>query len=197
MRPMSTGVQRFCAIVLALVALWLAYWVLIHWWLVAPLQDIVQEEALLQASYQRYTTLAAQRGAIQAQLDSKQRNPLPPGSLLKADSEQAATAQVMQLVFERLASSPASGIPCTLMNRLPQAAQTAGELLRVRVDVDLECGIESLAGTLYRLENESPMLKVAAFNLRQLQALRPGQGRLGVKLQVIGFMEQVKVENHD
>ena len=61
-------------------------------------------------------------------------------------------------------------------------------------------GIESLAATLHRLENEAPYLRVDALNIRRTEppAAVPEQaGRLAVQVQVSGYLSAVEVAAHE
>lgn len=192
----SRLVQRFCAIALVAIVGLFIYMALIHWWLVAPLQQVADDEGLLLASYQRFAALEAQRSMIQTRLEKVRQHPLPMGSLLVANGPEAAMAQLMQLVSERISRTPASGLACSLMNRLPRPNEQMGQLLRIQMDVELECGIESLAQTMHRLESEPPYLKVEAFSIRSMGAAMhapTSHGRLAVRLQVSGFLGATEV----
>lgn len=188
--------QRGSAVVLTAMAMVVAYFGLIHWWLVAPLQHIWEEEQALRSAYKRYAPLQAQRSVIQARLEETRQRPFPDGSFLAAGTAEAATAQLMQLVSSRTAPKTESGLDCSIKNRLPQSAEEAGEVLKIRVDVELECGIESLAKTLYRMETEPPFLKVDALSVQRIRPLsgsRPGQSQLAVRLQVSGYLRKTEV----
>lgn len=197
---LTRGMQRACAIILALSSVLLAYLVLVHWWLVAPLQQMAEEEQLLQASYQRFAALEAQRDVMQARLSAVREQPLHSDSLLGGSEPQAGSAQLMQLVAERVSLQPATGLACSVLNREPQPAQAQGQLMVVRVSVDLECGIESLAATLHRFENEPPYLRVDALNIRRSEqpAAAPEQaGRLTVQVQVSGYLSVAQDAAHE
>lgn len=197
MKTLSPTAQRVCAVALALLAAVLAWWLLVQWWLLAPLAQISEEQTTLQAAHQRYAALEAQRDNVQRQLAALEQQPLPAGSLLTASSPEAATAQVMQLIVERALPAADSGLACSVVNRLPQTPSPAGGLVRVGVQAELECGIESLAAMLYRLENTTPYLKVDAFEIRRGQPAGPGQERLNVRLQVSGLLASAKEASHD
>ncbi|MFL7963371.1 type II secretion system protein GspM [Pseudomonas kielensis] len=192
--------QRFYAIALVVLVGILLYWVLLHWWFIAPLQQMAEEEEILQASHQRFSTLEAQRGFIQAQLESVTRRPLSDEGLLTTGEPEVATAQLMQLVSERLSLGPVTGIACTVLSRTPQTAIQDGQLLQVKVNVDMECGIESLAGTLYRLESEQPYLVVDTLSIQRTPnstEAQDQQGRLAVKMQVSGLLSAMQVAGHE
>ncbi|WP_207281723.1 type II secretion system protein GspM [Pseudomonas sp. FW300-N2F2] len=192
--------QRFYAIALVILMGTFLYWVLLHWWFIAPLQQMAEEVEVLQVSYQRFSTLEAQRGFIQAELESVTRRPLPSEGLLTADEPEVATAQLMQLVSERLSLEPATGIACTVLSRSPQTATPNGQLLQIKVNVDMECGIESLAGTLHRLESEQPYLVVDTLSIQRAPnstGAQDQQGHLVVKMQVSGLLSAMQAAGHE
>ncbi|WP_420232917.1 type II secretion system protein GspM [Pseudomonas sp. ABY48] len=192
--------QRFYAIALVVLMGTFFYWALLHWWFIAPLQQMAEETEILQVSYQRFSTLEAQRGFIQAELESVTRRPLPSEGLLTADEPEVATAQLMQLVSERLSLEPATGTACTVLSRSPQTATPNGQLLQIKVYVDMECGIESLAGTLHRLESEQPYLVVDTLSIQRAPNSteeQDQQGRLAVKMQVSGLLSAMQVAGHE
>lgn len=192
--------QRFYAITLVVLMGILLYWVLLHWWFIAPLQQMAEEAEILQASYQRFSTLEAQRGFIQHQLESVTRRPLSDEGLLTAGEPEVATAQLMQLVSERLSLGPVTGIACSVLSRTPQTATPHGQLLQIKVNVDLECGIESLAGTLHRLESEQPYLVVDTLSIQRAPnstEAQDQQSRLAVKMQVSGLLSAMQAAEHE
>ncbi|MDF3202952.1 type II secretion system protein GspM [Pseudomonas sp. 1912-s] len=195
---MQMGQQRQRVLAISLVFIFgvFFYISLIHWWLVAPLMDMADEDVVLQASYQRYMTLEAQRGPVQSRLEALQQLSVPSVGLLNPGGPEVAIAQLMQLVLERLSSTPSSGVACTVLNRTPLAATADNSLIKVRVNVDLECGIESLAGTLHKLEGEMPYLTVETLSVQRRGAI-PGtslqDNRLTVKMQISGFQAMTQV----
>lgn len=194
------GLQRLSAVALVAAALIAVYLGLIHWWLVAPLQHIAEEEQTLRSAYLRYATLEAQRSFIQTRLEETRQRPLPKGSFLVASGAEAATAQLMQLISSRIAPNPESGLSCSIKNRLAQAAQQAGEVLKIRVDVELECGVESLTKTLYRMETEPPFLTIDALSIRRvgsMTAQSTASGALAVQLQISGYLSNTEVTIHE
>ena len=192
--------QRFYAIALAVLAGILLYWILLHWWFIAPLQQMAEEKRVLQTTYQRYSTLEAQRGSIQAQLESITRRSLPVEGMLAEGEPEVASAQLMQLISDRLSLAPATGVVCSILNRTPQTTSPDGPFLRIKVNVDMECGIESLAGTLHRLESEQPYLVVETLSIQRTPdstEAQAQQGRLVVKMQVSGLLSAKQAAEHE
>lgn len=195
MRFFSKHAQRFFALFLAALTFWLIWKMLLQWWLLDPFLRIGEEESVLQIAHQRYSVVAAQGPLIKSRLAESEQNVAPPGSLLNAKSPEEATAQVMQIIAERVLPASTHGLPCIVINRLPERPSQSGSLVRIRVQAELECGIQSLAATLYRLENNAPFLKVEAFEIRRLESGVAGQGRLSIRMQLSGLLVKPKAAN--
>jgi general secretion pathway protein M len=198
--PLSRDAQRLCALALAAGVLALACMGL-HGWFVAPLQRIAEEEQLMQLAHQRFARLVAQREAIKAQLEAAGERSVAEDGLLSGRAPEAAQAQSMQLVVDRLALQPASGPPCSVLNRSPGPLQAQGQLLRITLDVQLECGAEALASTLHRLESERPYLQVQALSVRRQGPMRmdgeAASGLLSVQVQLAGYLRGGEGGEHD
>ncbi|MGY2413095.1 type II secretion system protein GspM [Pseudomonas pergaminensis] len=197
---LSSRLQKCFAIALAMLAGVVLYFFLIHWWVVAPWQRIDEEEHALRASYQRFSALVAQREELQARLDLQRQRPLSSRGLLTAREPEVAMSQLMQLVSERLSLEPATGVACSVLNRVPQIGASDGPLIPVALSVDLECGIESLTGTLHRLESEPPYLLIDTLSIRRLvsqDTVQSSSGRLSVKMQVRGYLSVSSVVDHE
>lgn len=195
MMPLARQSQRFLALFLFALAIWLIWKVLLQWWLLDPFLQIEEEESALQTAHQRYGLIAAQRGLIQSRLTTLEQHPVSPGSLLNAKSPEEATAQVMQIIGERIQPASAHGLPCVLINRLTEPSIQSGIFDRVGVQAELECGMESLAATLYRFENIAPFLRVEALEIHRLESGLSGQGRLSIRVKLSGLLVRPKAIN--
>ncbi|MCM8915450.1 type II secretion system protein M [Pseudomonas inefficax] len=197
---LSSNARRFSAVALAAALLMLVYGLTFHPWVVGPMLKINEEEALLRASYQRFTRLEAQREAVKARLDAETQAPLAEGSLLTGPEPEAAQAQLMQLVVDRLDLQPSSGLPCSALNRLPKPVARQGQLRRIVVDAELQCGPQALATTLHKLESETPFLLVEHMDIRRLpqeQSEGPALHRLAINLQLVGYLGQTEGQVHE
>ncbi|HTH67211.1 MAG TPA: type II secretion system protein GspM, partial [Rhodanobacter sp.] len=61
MAALSPRDSRVAAILLLLLALGLAYFVLLHWWFVAPLQQVRSEMVDLRDTHSRYAAAIAEK----------------------------------------------------------------------------------------------------------------------------------------
>lgn len=195
MMPLARRPQRFLALFLFVSAVWLIWKVLLQWWLLDPFLQIVEEESALQVAHQRYGTIAAQREFTQSRLTALEQHPVPPDSLLNAKSPEEATAQVMQIIAERIQPAPDHGLPCVVINKLTEPSIQSGVFDRVRVQAELECGIEALAAMLYRFENKAPFLEVESLEVHRLESGLSGQGRLSIRVKLSGLLVRPKAVN--
>ena len=125
---LTRGAQRAGAILLALLSLLLAYFGLVHWWLVAPLQQMAEEEHLLQASYQRFAALEAQREVMQARLGAVREQPLHSDSLLSGTEPQAGSDVGALRTRAERAGGPASGGRSVSLARRGRRRTRAGDV---------------------------------------------------------------------
>lgn len=197
---LSANTRRFSAVALAFGLIMMLYGLTINPWFVEPILRMNEEETLLLLSYQRFTQLEAQRETIKLRLDAVSESPLAEVSLLTGPEPEAAQAQLMQLVVDRLDLKPGSGLPCSVLNRVPKLVTKQGQLSRVVVDVELECGPQALASTLHKLELEAPHLLVEAMGIRRLaqeQGDGPALHRLGINLQLVGYLGHAEGQVHE
>lgn len=154
--------SRIAAIVLLLLALLLAYFVLLHWWLVAPLRQIGQEMTDLRDSHSRYAAAIAQKPALQKRIATLGAGQAASSAFLPTDDPNTAAGDLMQRVVDVVGASTQTG-RCVVSQKmpLPNPPVTAGEPYRkAGVSISLGCDIEPLAQVLHALEQNMPYLFV-------------------------------------
>ncbi|MDW2983056.1 type II secretion system protein GspM [Rhodanobacter sp. KK11] len=162
MTAMSPRDSRIAAILLALLALGLAYVVLLHWWFVAPLRQIGAEMADLRDTHSRYAAAIAEKPALQQRLAALGAGQAASSAFLAAADPNTAAADLMQRVVDVVAGNTAGG-RCVVSQKmpLPNPPATAGEPYRkAAVSISLSCDIEPLAAVLQALEQGTPYLFV-------------------------------------
>ncbi|WMD20207.1 type II secretion system protein GspM [Achromobacter seleniivolatilans] len=197
---LSRNACRAFAVALACLVLVLGYWMTVHAWFVAPLMRQSEEIALLEMSHQRFSRLAAQVEAVSARLAAISEMPMAEGSLLTSFDPEIAKGQLMQLVLERSAHHSQSGLSCTVQNRVPAPVAIQGNLSRISLDVEIECGPRALAETLHRLETESPTLRVDGLSIQRLGAAVANGSefqRWGGSFRVVGYQARDAGRQHD
>ncbi len=154
--------SRIAAIGLLLLVLLLAYFVLLHWWFVAPLQQIRSDMADLRDTHSRYAAAIAEKPALQQRIATLGAGQAASSAFLAADDPNTAAADLMQRVVDVVASNTKGG-SCVVSQKmpLPNPPVTAGEPYRkAAVSISLSCDIEPLAAVLQALEQGTPYLFV-------------------------------------
>ena len=152
--------SRLAAIVLLLLALFLGYLLLLHWWFVAPLQQIRSNMAELRDTQSRYAAAIAVRPMLQQRIAALGAGQAASSAFLAANDPNTAAADLMQRVVEVVGSSTQGG-GCMVSQKmpLPNPPTTAGEPYRkAAVSISLSCDIEPLAAVLQSLEQGTPYL---------------------------------------
>ena len=154
--------SRIAAILLLLPALLLAYFVLLHWWFVAPLQQVDGEMADLRDAHSRYAAAIAEKPALEQRLAALGAGQAASRAFLADDDPNTAAADLMQRVVDVVGNSTHGG-SCEVSQKmpLPNPPVTPGEPYRkAAVSINLSCDIEPLASVLHELEQGMPYVFV-------------------------------------
>nr|WP_211200198.1 type II secretion system protein GspM [Rhodanobacter sp. B2A1Ga4] len=154
--------SRVVAILLLLLALGLAYLLLLHWWFVVPLQQVRSEMADLRDTHSRYAAAIAEKPALQQRLAALGAGQAASSAFLAADDPNTAAGDLMQRVIDVVAAN-AGGEHCAVTQKmqLPNPSTSAGEPYRkAAVSISLNCDMEPLAAVLQALEQGTPYLFV-------------------------------------
>ena len=154
--------SRIAAVVLLLLAVGLAYVVLVHWWLVAPLNQIGEEMSQLRDTHSRYAAAIAEKPALQQRIAVLGAGQASSDAFLAAADPNNAAADLMQQVVDVVGRTTQGG-RCVVSQKMPLPAPPAppGEPYRkAAVSISLSCDIEPLAAVLQALEQGTPYLFV-------------------------------------
>jgi general secretion pathway protein M len=154
--------SRLAAIGLLLLSLLLGYFVLLHWWFVAPLQQIHGSMADLRDTQSRYAAAIAEKPALQQRIAALGAGQAASSAFLATDDPNTAAADLMQRVVDVVGSNTGKG-SCVVSQKmpLPNAPAVAGEPYRkAAVSISLSCAIEPLAAALQALEQGTPYVFV-------------------------------------
>lgn len=187
LRPVE---RRIAAWLLALVVLVLAYFLLLHWWFVAPQQAMDAQIRQLRGEQHRYAAIVAQRHSLAARLERLQQGQIRSNALLPENDPSTASADLMQHVVDVVSAQSALG-PCAVTQKMPvQASPAQGPYPKVTVNINLRCGMHALAAVLYALEQGTPYLFIDNFSIYR----NPVRGRDGsmqplqVQLSLSGYL---------
>ncbi|MDR1076980.1 MAG: type II secretion system protein M [Xanthomonadaceae bacterium] len=186
--------DRWLALGLLLALLALAYLLLIHPALTAPLNAVDQRIDGLHERESRARALLAQAPEIQKRLQSASAE--GSGFLAEGTAELAVAGLVRQLETVVAEASPGNR-SCAITNRTPMAQPATREKYgRITVMVRLRCGMPELTQVLYSLENGLPVLFVNNFNvLADPYSITSGSGEgsagsggLDVSFELYGYL---------
>ncbi|MFC3813504.1 type II secretion system protein GspM [Lysobacter sp. GCM10012299] len=187
--------DRWLALGLFLVAVALAYLVLVHPWFTAPMIEAserlqtLQERELRQRMQLQQAPLVAQR--LQ-QLRAQQAQ--QPGFLPESSAE-LATAGLVQRLEAVVAQASPGNRSCAISNRSPLSEPRRERYARVVVQVRMRCGSPELAAVLHALESGAPRLFVGNLNILSSRGYflpgntQPGgDGGLDVSFDLSGYL---------
>lgn len=165
MREPTPLESRLTALVLALLVLALAYFLLMHWWFVVPLQKIDDQMQSLRDNRQRYATIVAQRDMLNQRLASLSRGRADSSAFLSGNDPNAATASLMQRIVNVVTTHADLG-PCKVTQKMPVPAHEAGNApyRKVSANINMRCGMQPLTAVLYDLAHGKPYLFIDNFN---------------------------------
>jgi general secretion pathway protein M len=152
--------SRIAAIALLLLVLLLGYFVLLHWWFVAPLQQIQSEMVDLRDTHSRYAAAIAEKPALQQRIAALGAGQAASSAFLAEDDPNTAAADLMQRVVDVVGTSTHGG-SCVVSQKMPMPnpPATAGEPYhKAAVSISLSCDVEPLAAVLQALEQGTPYL---------------------------------------
>ncbi len=177
--------SRIAAIGLLLLALLLAYFLLLHWWFVAPLRDIGAQMDELRDTQSRYAAAIAEKPQLQRRIAALGAGRAASDAFLPEHDPNTATADLMQRVVDAV-NAHTEGGTCTVMQKMPvpEPSTTAGEPYRkAAVSINLSCDIQPLVGVLQSLEQGTPYLFVDSLNIYRNPVAARQQNRPSLEVQ--------------
>jgi general secretion pathway protein M len=189
LRPVES---RILAVLLALLVGVLGYFLLVHWWFVAPQMEMSGQVDQLRADQQRYAAVIAERHDLEQRLARMQQGQASNSALLPESDPSTASANLMQHVVD-VANAHTSLGPCSVTQKMPvQSRGDEGPYRKVTVNINLSCGMHALAAVLYDLEQGTPYLFVNNFSAYR-SPVRGADGSLPplqVQFSLSGYLRQ-------
>jgi general secretion pathway protein M len=188
---MKPAESRIAAILLLIVVLAIGYFVLIHWWFVAPQASIAAEMDDLRDTQRRYASAIAERPQLEKRLATIEQGQTRSDAFLPGDDTNAAAAGLMQRIVDVAAAHKEDGA-CDVVQKMPVPSQEkAGDPYRkVTVNISLRCQVQPMTAVLHDIENETPYLFIEDFSIyRNPVAARAGGAALmEVQFTVSGYI---------
>ena len=165
MRLPSAERGRLKAIGLLLLAVALAYLVLLHWWWTAPMLSMGDRMQELRAEELHMRMLAQQQPAIEQRLAAvRSSEAANPGFLPEATTELASAGLVQRMESQLDAISPGHA-SCNITQRTPVPSTISERYQRVVLQVRMLCGMSEFNGLLHAFEGGRPQLFVNNLNI--------------------------------
>lgn len=183
-RRMTPMQSRAAAVVLALVALAIAYFVLLHWWFVAPLMGVDSQMHDLQSIQAKYAAAIAERPLLQRRVADLERGGATVNAFLSATDPSTASADLIQRASDVVAAHEHEGAGCSMPSKMPIEQDSGNEpFRRVSVSITLDCGMQPLSAVLYDFDRGLPYLFVD-----NLTIARSPTGRMQAQLSLSGYL---------
>ncbi|MHA6204851.1 type II secretion system protein GspM [Dyella soli] len=186
--------SRIAAIVLLLVVLVVGYFVLLHWWFVAPLRSIHAEMDDLRDTHARFASAIAEKPRLQQRIAAMGAGQVASHAFLPEDDPNAAAAGLMQRVVDAVAAHPQGG-SCDVTQKMPVPNPPAAPdepYRKVAVSISLRCEVQPLAETLHDLEQGAPYLFVDDLSIYRnpVAAMQQAAAPLEVQFTLSGYVRQ-------
>jgi len=193
--------SRIAAVLLLLVVLVIAYFALLHWWFVAPLQAIGSEMDDLRDTHARYAAAIAEKPQLQQRIAAMGAGQAASHAFLPEDDPNAAAAGLMQRVVDTVAAHPQGGA-CDVTQKMPVTNPPAGAdepYRKVAVSISLRCDVQPLAETLHDLEQGTPYLFVDDLSIYRnpVAAMQQAAAPLEVQFTLSGYVRQPRASSGD
>lgn len=187
--------RRLLAVSLLLLTLLLGYFVLLHWWFVAPLQQIRGDMSDLRDTQSRYAAAIAEKPTLQKRIAALGAGQAASSAFLPTDDPNTAAADLMQRVVDVVASSTTGG-SCVVSQKmpLPNPSATGEPYRKAAVSISLSCDMEPLAAVLQALEQGTPYLFVDDLSIYRnpVAVQQNGAAPLEVQFTLSGYVRPAR-----
>lgn len=157
--------ERWRALGGAMLALLIAYLVLVHWWFTAPMLAMGEQIHTLGEEELALRQEAGQRAQITKQLAQVREFEAANPGFLPEGNRELASAGLVQRLEQVVGSTSADNKTCQITARTPAEMPSKEPFARVAVQVRLRCGTDELAAVLHSLESGSPQLFIDNLDL--------------------------------
>jgi len=183
-RRLSPAQSRIAAIVLALVVLAIAYFLLLHWWFVAPLISVDGQMQDLQQIHAKYAAAIAEQPELQKRVAKLEQGGASVDAFLSGNDPSAAAANLIQRATDVVSAHAREGAGCSMPSKMPIEQDSDSEpFRRVSVSITLDCGVQPLAAVLHDFDRGLPYLFVD-----NLTVARSPSSRLQAQLTLSGYL---------
>ncbi|MGN2254002.1 type II secretion system protein GspM [Frateuria sp. GZRe12] len=184
--------SRIAAVLLLVLALVLVYFLLIHWWFVAPLRAVDAQMADLRDTQSRYAAAIAEKPALQKRIAELGAGQAASAAFLPESDPNAASAGLMQRVVDAVGAHTAGGA-CEVTQKMPLPNPPDDDnspYRKAAVSISLRCDMEPLVAVLNALEQGTPYLFVDDLSIYRnpVAAQQGNQPVLEVQFTLSGYV---------
>jgi len=184
--------SRIAAVLLLVLALVLIYFLLIHWWFVAPLRAVDAQMADLRDTQSRYAAAIAEKPALQKRIAELGAGQAASAAFLPESDPNAASAGLMQRVVDAVGAHTAGGA-CEVTQKMPLPNPPDDDnspYRKAAVSISLRCDMEPLVAVLNALEQGTPYLFVDDLSIYRnpVAAQQGNQPTLEVQFTLSGYV---------
>jgi len=187
--------SRIAAVLLLIVVLAMAYFLLVHWWFVAPQSAMSAEMDDLRDTQRRFASAIAERPQLEKRLATLEQGQTRSDAFLAGDDTNAAAAGLMQRVVDVAAAHKEDGA-CDVVQKMPVPSQEkSGDPYRkVTVNISLRCQVQPMTAVLHDIENETPYLFIEDFSIYRnpVAARAGGAAPMEVQFTVSGYIHAAR-----
>lgn len=184
--------SRIAAVLLLVLALVLIYFLLIHWWFVAPLRAVDAQMADLRDTQSRYAAAIAEKPALEKRIAELGAGQAASAAFLPESDPNAASAGLMQRVVDAVGAHTAGGA-CEVTQKMPLPNPPDDDnspYRKAAVSISLRCDMEPLVAVLNALEQGTPYLFVDDLSIYRnpVAAQQGNQPVLEVQFTLSGYV---------
>ena len=188
--------SRIAAVLLLVLALVLIYFLLIHWWFVAPLRAVDAQMADLRDTQSRYAAAIAEKPALQKRIAELGAGQAASAAFLPESDPNAASAGLMQRVVDAVGAHTAGGA-CEVTQKMPLPNPPDDDnspYRKAAVSISLRCDMEPLVAVLNALEQGTPYLFVDDLSIYRnpVAAQQGNQPVLEVQFTLSGYVRPAR-----
>jgi len=188
--------SRLAALLLLLLALLLGYFLLVHWWFVAPLRAIDAQMADLRDTHSRYAAAIAEKPQLERRIAELGAGQAASAAFLPETDPSTASAGLMQRVVDAVGSHTAGG-GCAVTQKMPLPNPPNDDnspYSKAAVSISLRCDMEPLVAVLNALEQGTPYLFVDDLSIYRnpVAAQQGNQPTLEVQFTLSGYVRPAR-----
>ena len=160
LEKLSPRDSRIAALLLLLMVLVAGYFVLLHWWFVAPLAKIDDAMDDLRDTQSRYAAALQEKPLLQKRIETLGAGQATSSAFLPEDDTNTAAANLMQRVVDVVAAQKQGG-SCDVIQKMPVTnprTDPSDPYKKVAVSISLRCEVQPLGAVFHALEQGTPYL---------------------------------------